>query len=278
MDKLVERNRDVYSEAISARDSAQSLSDQAVVARTERDRLQQEAEAKMIAAQQAADAAEAALKEQQSRQSELEAQLAALRDNSAKTLAQYKEGERVRKAREARARALAAARAKAEAERIAREQANAGGGGGGGGNGGGVVGSGWARPSSGWHSSGYGARSVQCGQSYCSSGFHYGVDLAAPCGSAIYAAHDGRVVYAGYNGGYGNYIKIDHGNGIGTGYGHIRPGGIFVGYGQHVKAGQLIASEGNTGNSFGCHLHFETYVNGYPVNPVPFMAQRGISV
>ncbi len=81
-----------------------------------------------------------------------------------------------------------------------------------------------------------------------------------------------------YNGGYGNYVKIDHGNGIGTGYAHIRPGGIFVRYGQWVSAGQMIASEGNTGNSFGCHLHFETYVNGYPVNPIDFMAARGIGV
>ncbi len=274
MDKLVERNRDVYSSAISARDSAQNLSDQAVVARTERDRLQQAAEAKMVAAQKAADAAQAALDEQQQRQTELNAQLAALQDATAKTVAQYQEGERVREAAAAKARAEAAAKAKADAERLAA--ASGGGGGGGGGRGG--NGSGWVRPSSGWQSSGYGARSVQCGNGYCASGFHYGVDLADSCGSAIYAACSGTVVYAGPNGGYGNYIKIDHGDGTGSGYGHIRPGGIFVGYGQHVNAGQLIASEGNTGFSFGCHLHFETYINNFPVNPVPFMAARGVSV
>ena len=55
-------------------------------------------------------------------------------------------------------------------------------------------------------------------------------------------------------------------------------GGIRVSRGQWVGAGQLIALEGNTGNSFGCHLHFETYQNGYPVNPIDFMAARGISV
>uniref|UniRef100_UPI0010F6D0AE M23 family metallopeptidase n=1 Tax=Microbacterium sp. 2FI TaxID=2502193 RepID=UPI0010F6D0AE len=146
------------------------------------------------------------------------------------------------------------------------------------GGGGAVVGSGWARPSSGWRSSGYGPRSQVCGQNGCSSSFHYGVDLAAGCGAGIYAAHAGTVVYAGYNGGYGNYIKIDHGNNIGTGYAHIRPGGIFVRHGQRVSAGQLIASEGNTGNSYGCHLHFETYVSGYPVNPIYFMGDRGVSV
>ena len=89
-----------------------------------------------------------------------------------------------------------------------------------------------------------------------------------------------RVVYAGYNGGYGNYIKIDHGGGIGTGYGaHPSAAGIFVGYGQWVNAGELIASEGNTGNSFGCHLHFETYVERQPGEPRSTSWPRaGISV
>jgi len=117
-----------------------------------------------------------------------------------------------------------------------------------------------------------------CGPSYCGSTFHEGVDLAPGCDAPIVAAASGKVVYAGRNGGYGNYIKIDHGGGIGTGYGHIRDGGIYVRVGQQVSAGQQIAAVGNTGNSFGCHLHFECYVNGATTNPVPFMAQRGISV
>ena len=273
MDKLVQRNQDVYAQAVTARDSAQSLSDQAGVQRAERDRLQKIAEEKMVAAQKAADEAQAALDAQNAKRGELEAQLAALQDATAKTVADYQEGERVRAEQERLRREEEARRAKEEADRLAQQ--NQGGGGGGGGA---VVGSGWARPSSGWRSSGYGPRTVQCGNSYCSSGFHYGVDLAAGCSSGIYAASAGRVVYAGPNGGYGNYIKIDHGGGIGTGYGHIRNGGIFVGVGQWVNAGQLIASEGNTGNSFGCHLHFETYVNGGTTNPINFMAARGISV
>lgn len=274
MDKLLERNQAVYADAITARDSAQSLTDQAEVQRVERDRLQKVAEQKMVAAQKAADEAQAALDEQNLRKGQLEAQLAALQDTTARTIAQFKEGERIRKEREAAAARAAAAAARAEAERIAREQA----GGGGSGGGGAVVGSGWARPSSGWRSSGYGPRTPVCDQRGCSSSFHYGVDLAAGCGAGIYAASAGRVVYAGYNGGYGNYIKIDHGGNIGTGYAHIRPGGIFVGRGQWVKAGQLIASEGNTGASYGCHLHFETYISNYPVNPIDFMGSRGISV
>ncbi len=290
MDKLLERNQDVYADAVTARDAAQSLSDQAEVARTERDRLQQIAEEKMVAAQQAADEAQAALDAQTEHLATLEAQLEALQDETAKTLAAYQAGvEARRKAEEERKRREAEQRRR-EAEEAAKRAAasgSSGGGssggsssssGGGSGGGGSVGGSGWARPSSGWRTSGYGPRTVQCGSSYCSSGYHYGVDLAAGCGAGIYAASAGTVTYAGYNGGYGNYIRIDHGGGIGTGYAHIRPGGIFVGYGQRVSAGQLIASEGNTGNSFGCHLHYETYVNGYPTNPINFMAARGISV
>ncbi|MFH8251559.1 peptidoglycan DD-metalloendopeptidase family protein [Microbacterium sp. B2969] len=270
MDQLIARNQAVYADAITARDSAQSLSDQAVVARDERDRLQQVAEQKMVAAQQAADAAQAALDEQQAHLVDLQAQLSALQDKTAQTIAGYEAGvEAARKAAEE-----AAAKAAAEAAAKAASAAGSGGGG----RGGAVAGSGWARPSSGYQSSGYGPRTVQCGNGYCSSGYHYGVDLASGCGSAIYAAQSGTVVYAGRNGGYGNYIKLDHGGGIGTGYGHIQNGGILVRNGQWVNVGQVIAYEGNTGNSFGCHLHFETYVNGFPVNPINFMADRGISV
>ena len=108
---------------------------------------------------------------------------------------------------------------------------------------------------------------MQCGNGYCSSGYHEGTDLGQACWSGIYAAQSGTVVYAGYNGGYGNYIKIDHGGGVATGYAHISYGGFYVGYGQWVNSGQLIAATGQTGNSFGCHLHFEVYVNGRTVNP-----------
>ncbi|WP_288968543.1 M23 family metallopeptidase, partial [uncultured Microbacterium sp.] len=76
--------------------------------------------------------------------------------------------------------------------------------------------------------------------------------------------------------GYGNYIRIQHGGGVGTGYAHIRDGGILVRSGQWVNSGQLIAYAGNTGRSFGCHLHFEVYVGGRPVNPVAFLGDRGV--
>lgn len=286
MDKLAEKNESIYAEAASARDAAQSLSDQAAVARAERDRLQKEAEEKMIAAQEAALAAERALADQEANLVTLEAQLAALKDNTAKTVADYEAGVAAKKAWEAEQERLRIERERAEAaarEKAAREAAEAAknnGGGGGqpagsaGGGGGQGPGNGWVRPSSGGWTSGYGPRYSQCGPSYCASSWHLGVDMAAGCGAPIYAAHSGTVTYAGYNGGYGNYVRIDHGGGVATGYAHSSR--ILVGWGQWVNAGQVIAYEGQTGNSFGCHLHFEVYVNGGTVNPSHFMSARGV--
>ena len=265
MDKLLEYNQSVYDDAVAARNSAQSLSDQAVVARDERDRLQQIAEQKMVAAQQAADAAQAALDEQSANLATMQAQLEALKSKTSKTVAQYRKGveerEKERKRREAAAAAEAAQ--------------NAGGNSGGGGTPGN---GGWVRPHGGYRSSGYGPRSQQCNSNGCSSSWHYGVDLANGCGAAIYAAHSGTVDAAFYNGGYGNYVRIQHGGGVATGYAHIKQGGFAVRSGQWVNAGQVIAYAGNTGGSFGCHLHFEVYINGAYTNPINFMAGKGISV
>ncbi|GAA4774821.1 peptidoglycan DD-metalloendopeptidase family protein [Microbacterium gilvum] len=306
MDKLIERNESVYAAAVAARDSAQSLSDQAQVARDERDRLQKIAEEKLVAAQEAQAAAEQALADQEANLITLEAQLAALKDTTDKTVAEYQEGVEAKKAYEEEQRRIAEQRAREEAERQRKaleeqqrqleeqrqqeqqqQQNNSGGGGGseapastgGGGGSSTPAANGWTHPHPGaTRTSGYGWRSQICGSSYCSTSFHAGVDLASGCGSGIYAAHSGTVVYAGYNGGYGNYIKIDNGDGVGTGYAHIVDGGVLVGYGQWVNAGDLIALEGNTGNSFGCHLHYEVYLNGATTNPIDYMAGVGIYV
>jgi murein DD-endopeptidase MepM/ murein hydrolase activator NlpD len=116
---------------------------------------------------------------------------------------------------------------------------------------------------------------VICAPGGCSNPYHYGVDIGTGCGARLYAAHGGRVVYAGSYGTYGNFVLIDHGDGIETGYAHIRPGGIFVSVGEQVSAGQNIASSGTTGASDGCHLHYEVRSGGSRINPAPFMAQRG---
>ncbi|MFT3798031.1 peptidoglycan DD-metalloendopeptidase family protein [Microbacterium sp.] len=275
MDRLVEANRGVYADAVSARDNAQNLSNQASVARDERDRLQKEAEKKMIAAQDAAAAAQAALDLQTEHLGTLQAQLAALQDETAKTVADYEAGvEAARKAEEERQARLAAERA-AAAQRAAEEAAAAAASGGGSGGQAGT--GGWVRPASGGISSWFGNRGTICGNGYCTSG-HRGIDFAAACWSPIYAAASGTVVFAAYADSWGNYVKIDHGGGIITGYAHIAPGGFNVSYGQWVNAGQVIAYVGNTGASSGCHLHFEVYSGGTRIDPAPVLYSHGINV
>jgi murein DD-endopeptidase MepM/ murein hydrolase activator NlpD len=99
---------------------------------------------------------------------------------------------------------------------------------------------------------------------------HPGIDIGAPSGSAIVAAGKGEVLYAGYRGGYGNTIILDHGNGVTTLYAHQRAGGIRVSTGERVAKSQRIGTVGSTGYSTGPHLHFEVRVNGTPKNPMSY--------
>ncbi|GAB4580639.1 MAG: hypothetical protein Fur0022_33810 [Anaerolineales bacterium] len=95
---------------------------------------------------------------------------------------------------------------------------------------------------------------------------HLGLDIAAGEGASIYAADAGVVVFAGWaNGGYGNTVMIDHGNGYQTLYAHMSS--VAIGCGASVSAGRTIGYSGSTGNSTGAHLHFEVRLNGGFVNP-----------
>lgn len=275
MDRLVAANQGVYADAVSARDNAQNLSDRAAVARDARDKLQKEAEQKMLAAQDAAVAAQAALDKQNENLGTLQAQLAALKDTTAKTVADYQTGVEVRRREEeARRKAEEEARRKAAEEAAAN---NGGGGGGGGGSGGQAGTGGWVRPASGYISSWFGNRGTICGNGYCTTG-HRGIDFATSCWSPIYAAAAGRVILAQKLDSWGNYVKIRHGDGTVTAYAHIANGGYNVSVGQSVGAGQVIAYVGNTGASSGCHLHFEVWIGADRIDPAPFLRARGISV
>lgn len=100
---------------------------------------------------------------------------------------------------------------------------------------------------------------------------HKGIDIGAPKGTKIKAAAAGTVVTSsnGYNGGYGNYIVIKHSNGVETAYGHCSA--LYVKVGQKVSQGEVIAAVGNTGRSYGNHLHFEIRVNGIAQNPQNYL-------
>ncbi|ANI41776.1 M23 family metallopeptidase [Mycolicibacterium vaccae] len=104
---------------------------------------------------------------------------------------------------------------------------------------------------------------------------HAGIDIANAIGTPILAAADGLVVAAGSEGGYGNVVKIRHADGTVTLYGHNSS--IMVNVGERVMAGDQIAKMGNTGNSTGPHCHFEVHIGGTRVDPVGWLAKRGLS-
>ena len=98
---------------------------------------------------------------------------------------------------------------------------------------------------------------------------HEGIDLAVPNGTPVVASAAGTVIVAGWMGGYGNLVVVDHGNGVATAYGHNTI--VAAGVGQSVAQGQLIAYSGNTGNSTGPHVHFEVRINGSPTDPLGYL-------
>lgn len=281
MEKATERNTTISEQAEQKMNSARSLSEQTESARAERDRLRAEAEVNRIAAAEAADAARSELLQQEANQQTLEAQLAALMDTTVSTVEGYEERlrleqeERERLAREAaeaarRAAEEAARRAAEEAARRA-EEAAAGGGGGGGGA---------PQPAEDdWVGTGGWVRPLICCYGVTAEfwGYdgHMGIDLAIGAWTPIYAASGGTVSYSGWAAGYGNVVFLNHGSGVQTRYAHMVVTPI-VGYGQWVEAGQMIGYVGNTGYSFGDHLHFETLVAGSNANPRSFMAARGV--
>ncbi|MEN0086535.1 MAG: M23 family metallopeptidase [Leifsonia sp.] len=246
MSKLVEQSNKVYADAKAAQNTAKALALKADAAKAVREKLKVAADAAMQAAIEAAKAAQDKLAEQQKQIVVMQAQLAALKDTTTKVVSGYEAGV-------AAAAAAAAARGSAGLP-------------------GGTVGpQGWAVPAGGPITDGFGARPSPGG---VGSTYHLGIDIGAGCNSPIYAAHDGTVIYAGPNGSYGNFVLIDNGGGIKTGYAHIRDGGILVGIGQSVGAGQPIARVGTTGASTGCHLHYEVRVNDTKIDGIPFMRDR----
>ncbi len=98
---------------------------------------------------------------------------------------------------------------------------------------------------------------------------HEGVDLAVSTGTPVVAAKAGVVIVAGWMGGYGNLVVVDHGGGVSTAYGHNTS--VTVGVGQQVEQGQLIAYSGSTGHSTGPHVHFEVRINGGAVDPMGYL-------
>ncbi|HEY0259545.1 MAG TPA: peptidoglycan DD-metalloendopeptidase family protein, partial [Lacisediminihabitans sp.] len=230
----------LYEKAVQDQNTAQALTDQADVAKNALRTLAEAAQKALDDATTAATAATAALAEQQANEARVKAQLATLVDNATHTEQEYTAGIQAQWGASASL------------------------------GGGQISSTGWVRPAGGHITSPYGYRVDPYTHQYA---LHSGTDLGAACGSPIYAAHSGTVIYAGPFGGYGNYVKVsnDDGSGIASAYGHIVNGGILVHVGDKVGVGQNIAKVGSTGWSTGCHLHFEIYHNGTTEDAVPFM-------
>ena len=117
----------------------------------------------------------------------------------------------------------------------------------------------------GWPVSG----SVVSGFGMRSGTMHEGIDITASSGTPVRSSAGGSVIYAGWLGGYGNLVVVDHGGGLSTAYAHNSS--LASSVGQSVAAGQVIAYSGNTGNSSGPHVHFEVRVNGSAVDPLGYL-------
>ena len=135
---------------------------------------------------------------------------------------------------------------------------------------------GWASPGAGPVTSPYGMRIHPI---YGTPRLHAGTDLAGGgCDGPIWAPQDGVVTFRGFDGAGNGVISIDHGGGVTTRYLHMYDSGMLVQTGDKVKAGDQIARVGSSGDSTGCHLHYEVRVKGQNVDPAPFMAEVGIQL
>ena len=237
------RAKQIFAKALAAQNALKAIKDQADVAKGILAKLKDIAQTAFETAQAAATAAQTALATQRAAQAQLEAKLSVLTEHRDATLADY------------------------NATLLAKWGPGAAGI---------VSASGWANPANGYLGDRFGLRYHPI---YHIWKLHSGQDISGTgCGSNIYAAHSGTVAYAGPNGDLGNFIELDNGGGVTTGYGHIIAGGILVSIGSHVGPGQLIAKVGSTGGSTGCHLHFMVRINGALTDPLPFMRDRGVTL
>jgi murein DD-endopeptidase MepM/ murein hydrolase activator NlpD len=247
VDQVMQKQQSSVEEMVAARRAARIEQDQAGLAKRAAENAERDASAKLAATRAAEASAERAVAAVVTLANSRRAALAVAKSERAAVLAKYRQA----KAEEARI----------EAALAAWERRN------------GVAGSVHGKllmPVAGWKSSDFGERYDPY---YRVWQLHAGADFAAAGGSPIRAAAAGRVIQAGWNGGYGNYTCISHGRlqgrGFSTCYGH--QSAILVRVGERVSRGEVIGRVGTTGASTGYHLHFETRFDGVPRNPLQYL-------
>lgn len=283
LSKLGTSSGTLYEQANAARNNAEQLGDQAEAASVELDQLEADAWAEY----EALISSQLELQEKRDNSiaqgAELEAMLVPLTEHRDVVQADYDEGERLREEERERleeerqqAAADAAATAAAEAptdspdttgaaplDTLPQSSTNAGG---------------YSPPiaSSAYITSPYGMRLHPI---YSEWRMHAGLDLVVPggtCWSSLYAVTSGTVTYSGWMNGWGYIVIFQSDDGTVFKYPHVSEGGLMVYPGQRVSPGQLIAYAGTTGPSTGCHLHFQIEVGGATVEPLAWLAARGI--
>ncbi|NLT25727.1 MAG: M23 family metallopeptidase [Microbacteriaceae bacterium] len=294
LSKLGSYSGTVFDDAVSSRNNADQLTEQAEVALDELRRLEKIAEDAYIEAVEAQTAVQLARDNAIDKGSELEAMLIPLMEHRDVVQADYEEGERLReeerrrieeqrrREEEERRRLAEEAAAAQAANNPAPPASSSGGGGGGGGDAGAPApsssGISYPMDPAGYVTSWWGYRLHPVGGYYA---YHNGLDLVYAYGNScwmpLYAVTSGTVTYAGEMGTYGNMVDLMGSDGYTKfRYAHMPWGGINVWPGQYVNAGDVIGYIGTTGWSTGCHLHLEIHQGGESVDPQIWLANRGM--
>ena len=262
---IMHYDKALEEEYMAAREDVESIKKSYEEARHEQELLQKELDTKQAELDAQVEAAYTMIADIETLSDDAQAEYDAIAEEEAKAEETLQEA--IRK------------RAAEEAAKNAANNANSGGNSGGsGGNSGGGGSSGggsatslsnlqWPVPSCTLITSRFGYRVAP---TTGASTYHGGLDIGAGMGASIVAAGAGDVIYAGANGGYGNCVMIDHGNGVVTVYAHMSS--IGVSYGQYVTAGQYVGAVGSTGVSTGPHCHFEIRINGVQTDPAAYFS------
>lgn len=260
---IMHYDKTLEEEYMAAREDVESIKKSYEEARHEQELLQKELDTKQSELDAQVEAAYTMIADIETLSDDAQAEYDAIAEEEAKAEETLQEA--IRK------------RAEEEAKRNQNNNSGGNSGGGSGGNsGGGSSGGGsavnlsdlqWPVPSCTLITSRFGYRVAP---TTGASTYHGGLDIGASMGASIVSAGAGDVIYAGANGGYGNCVMVDHGNGIVTVYAHMSS--IGVSYGQYVTAGQYVGAVGSTGVSTGPHCHFEIRINGAQTDPAAYFS------